>query len=463
MPLSSLLSWSRSESFPSSVSSPYPSMTTQIDTILHHVEQMPSLPAVATRILHIVLEDEFSLSELAALVESDSALTLKVLKSVNCAERGGHPVTSVSHAFPLLGMRPLRILLLSVIIRDGLVGSDTEEDDLHKELWAHSLACAIFAGLLADKTYPQLRHEAFAAGMLHDLGKIFFLVYFPDKFRECCEQIKVRHVPGSEAEEEVFGTNHAAIGRELARKWHLPSLIESTIWQHHIDPGVVSGENGLREMLLLVKGADYLAHEALVDMPHPSMTREADTGNLLSSLGISREDLEAIRDAFSQEFEEHIALFDLDSQGLSLFYRALQRANERLAQIALELDRKNTSLHLSTRFSDAVIRAGIAFNTIDAVSDFFPLIPRYLDADMGVARGVAYWINQSRTFLEGIVWKSEGFERLFSCPLDSEMQPIQEPGSPSISAGLCRLIRTAREREGQNGKLEQGPGPGDLP
>lgn len=88
MPLSSLLSWSRSESFPSSVSSPYPSMTTQIDTILHHVEQMPSLPAVATRILHIVLEDEFSLSELAALVESDSALTLKVLKSVNCAERG---------------------------------------------------------------------------------------------------------------------------------------------------------------------------------------------------------------------------------------------------------------------------------------------------------------------------------------------------------------------------------------
>lgn len=459
MSLASLSSRNRSVSSSPSPASLRPSMTIQIDNILHHVEQMPSLPAVATRILQIVLEDEFSLSELAALVESDPALTLKVLKSVNSAERGGHPVTSVSHAFPLLGMRPLRILLLSVIVRDGLVGSENEEDDLYKELWIHSLACAIFAGLLADRTYPQLRNEAFAAGMLHDMGKIFLLVYFPDKFMECHERITVHHEPSSRAEEQVFKVNHAAIGRELARKWHLPSLIENTIWQHHIEPGVVSGENGLTEMLLLVKAANHLAHEALVDRPNPSMTREADTEELLSSLGIAGDDLEVIRKTFSKEFEEHVSLFDLDTNGSSPFYHALQRANERLSQIALELDRKNVSLNVSNRFSAAIIQAGIAFNKIDAVADFFPLIPRYLHADMGVARGVVYWINESRTFLEGIVWKCEGFERLFSCPLDRDMEPILEPGSPPVSAGLCRLIKTVRERENQNGKLNQESGP----
>ena len=177
MSLHTLSARNRHESFATSPSSTRPSMTVQIDNVLHQVEQMPSLPAVAAKILHIVLEDEFSLAELASLVESDPALTLKVLKSVNNAERGGHQVSSVSHAFPLIGMRPLRILLLSVIVRDGLVGSETEEDDLHKELWIHSLATAIFAGLLAERTYPQLRNEAFAAGMLHDMGKIFFLAF----------------------------------------------------------------------------------------------------------------------------------------------------------------------------------------------------------------------------------------------------------------------------------------------
>ncbi len=459
MSLHTLSARNRHESFATSPSSTRPSMTVQIDNVLHQVEQMPSLPAVAAKILHIVLEDEFSLSELASLVESDPALTLKVLKSVNNAERGGHQVSSVSHAFPLIGMRPLRILLLSVIVRDGLVGSETEEDDLHKELWIHSLATAIFAGLLAERTYPQLRNEAFAAGMLHDMGKIFFLVYFPEKFMECRERVLVHGEPSSVAEERIFKTNHAAIGRELARKWHLPSLIENTIWQHHIDPGVVSQDNGLREMLLLVKGANQLAHDSLVDDPHPSMTREADTRELLTSLGITREDLDGVRETFSRELEEHVALFDLDSDGSSLFYQALQRANERLALIALELDQKNASLGVSNRFSAAVIKAGIAFNKIDAVSDFFPAIPHYLNADMGIERGVAYWVNESRTFLEGVVWKSGGFERLFACPLDRDMEPIQEPGTPSVSAGLRTLIKSAREREARIGDQGRGSSP----
>lgn len=426
-------------------------MNMQIDSALHLVEQMPSLPVVATKILRIVLEEDFSLGELATLVESDPALTLKVLKAVNSADRAGHPVSSVAHAFPLLGMRPLRILLLSVIIRDGLAGDKVEEDGLYKELWLHSLASALFAGLLARRTYPQLCNEAFAAALLHDMGKIFLLVYFPDEFAQCLERIRMHREPASVAEEKLFNTNHAAVGRVLAQKWHLPSLIEDVIWQHHLDSHVVSDEGGVKELLYLVKAADHLAHETLVDAPYPSMTREKEVGRILDTLSIDSEDLASIKEDFNQEFEEHVELFELDGDGASLFYQALQRANERLASIALELDHKNTSLTLSNRFATTIVKAGIAFNSLDAVSDFFPAVPRFLDARLGIERGVLYWVNESRTFLEGIVWKQGGFKRLFSCSLGKDMEPIQEPGGTTLSAGIIKLIKTAREREATYG------------
>ncbi|WP_462324119.1 HDOD domain-containing protein [Desulfoplanes sp.] len=429
-------------------------MSVQIDNVLHQLDQMPSLPAVAAKILHIVLEDEFSLPELATLVESDPTLTLKVLNTVNNAERGGHPVSSVSHAFPLIGMRPLRILLLSVIVKDGLVENGTDQEGIHKELWTHSLACAIFAGLLAERTYPQLRNEAFAAGMLHDLGKIFLLVYFPEKYLECRERIVRNNEPASVAEERIFGTNHTTIGRELAKKWHLPQHIEQAIWRHHLDSAVLGQEDGLQEMLLLIKGADYLAHEALVDTPQPSMTRDADSKRIINSLGLDPQDMLQIRDGFSREFKEHISLFDLESDGTSLFYQALQRANERLARIALELDRKNESLTISDRFSTAVIKAGIAFNTVETVGDFFPTLPKYLGANVGIQRGIVYWINRSGTFLEGILWKSNGFERLFSSPMNGAMEPVPKSGTPPLSPALHGLIKTAGER---------GRGCGDNP
>ncbi|GAU07687.1 HDOD domain-containing protein [Desulfoplanes formicivorans] len=445
----------QSQSSPHADHAPITPMSMQIDSVLHFVDQMPSLPAVAAKILRIVLEEEFSLGELATLVESDPALTLKVLKSVNSADRGGHPISSVAHAFPLIGMRPLRILLLSVIVRDGLVGSDADEDGLYKDLWVHSLASALFAGLLAKRTYPQLCNEAFAAAMLHDIGKIFFLVYFPEKFAQCRERIRMHREPSSVAEEKLFKTNHAAIGRALAKKWHLPDMIENAIWQHHLDPEVVSDHNGLRELLFLVKSADYLAHEALVDAPCPSMTREEENGRILDDLGIGPDDLASIKTEFTREFEEHVSLFDLDGDGATLFYQALQRANERLASIALELDRKNVSLSISNRFATTIVKAGIAFNSLDAISDFFPVVPQFLDADLGIERGVLYWVNESRTFLEGIVWKSGGFKRLFSCSLGKDMEPIQEPGGCSISAGLVRLIKTSREREQNYGHTRE--------
>ncbi len=431
-------------------------MTAHMENVLHHVDQMPALAEVAVKIMQLVLEEEFSFQELTVLVESDPSLTLKVLKAANKADRGGVKVSSVSHAFPLLGIRPLRLLLLSIIVKDGLAGN-ADENDLHKELWLHSLACAIFSGLLAEKICPQLRNEAFAAGLLHDIGKMFCLIYFPDRYMDWREQVHENKEPNSLFEERILGTNYATIGRELARKWDLPSLIENTIWQCSLDSEIsddtergedaeTANDGELREMLLLVKVAEHLAYDALGDLKALSRIHPVDINELLSPLGITRKELDAIKEAFPEEFEEHVSLFDLDSNGSALFYRALQQANERLANIALELDEKNSRLAISNRFSTNMVKAGIAFNKMEKISEFLASLPQYLSPELGITRGILYWVNDSQTFLEGVLWKEGRAHRIFAYPLNKNMEPVQEAGSPRISKGLSALIKTARER-----------------
>ena len=420
-------------------------MEIQIKNILHELEQMPSLPAVASRILQMVLEDEFSLTELTGLVESDQALTLKILRWVNTADRGGAKISSVAHALPLIGIRALRILLLSVIVREEL---DTENACVneHKALWMHSMACAIFSGLLADRSYPELRNEAFAAGMLHDTGKLFFLSFFPEKYLECQERIRFEKGAASLAEEYFFKTDHATIGRALAKKWHLPPRIEDAIWQHHLGAESVTGQSGLKELLFLVRAGNYLAHEALVDTVLPPMAGESMVREIQQNLKIADKELQSVRDAFSKEFQEHIALFDFDTNGVSLFYEVVQRANGRLSDIALELDKKNAMLSVTKKFSSATTLGGIAFSKIQTLEDFFQTVPKFINQDIGIQRGVMYWMDETRTFVEGLVWKSGGFEKLFSCALDENMQPLDSASSEKMNPGLKSLILSAKER-----------------
>jgi len=105
-----------------------------------------------------------------------------------------------------------------------------------KLLWEHSFGCAAISKHIAKVIkYPKVE-EAFLAGLLHDIGKVVLNLKIPDKTREIVQEVYNNpDVSFMQAEQEMFGFNHAQVGKLIARKWNFAETIEETIGCHH-DP-----------------------------------------------------------------------------------------------------------------------------------------------------------------------------------------------------------------------------------
>ena len=61
--------------------------------------------------------------------------------------------------------------------------------------------------------------------------------FFHDGFRRVADLVTGMGMPLVDAEREIFGRDHAFVGRQLARRWNFPSAVTEAIGCHH-DPAV---------------------------------------------------------------------------------------------------------------------------------------------------------------------------------------------------------------------------------
>jgi signal transduction histidine kinase len=86
--------------------------------------------------------------------------------------------------------------------------------------------------MLAEAAGFKGAEEAFIAGLLHDIGLVFLLHHFPGDYEQVVHNIG--DYPGLiEAERDILGIDHAAIGQMLSEKWNFPQNLCDTIGQHH--------------------------------------------------------------------------------------------------------------------------------------------------------------------------------------------------------------------------------------
>ena len=78
-----------------------------------------------------------------------------------------------------------------------------------------------------------IAHEAFTAGLLHDVGKLALAMNFPEEYQFALAIASEREVPIWVAEKEVLGATHAEAGAYLLSLWGLPSGMISAVAAHH--------------------------------------------------------------------------------------------------------------------------------------------------------------------------------------------------------------------------------------
>jgi putative nucleotidyltransferase with HDIG domain len=208
-----------------------------LSAVLDRIEGLPALPEFVTRMLSVVDDPDISTHDIADMVSGDQAMAAAVLRLVNAPFFGlGRRISSIHHAVLLLGIRAVRNLVLSAVLVKSFGESSRDRRFDRGRLWRHTVACAGGAQLLAKRLGGEDPEEAFLAGLVHDMGIVIFDQFFHDGFRRVADLVTGMGMPLVDAEREIFGRDHAFVGRELARRWNFPTAVVEAIGCHHL-PG----------------------------------------------------------------------------------------------------------------------------------------------------------------------------------------------------------------------------------
>src|SRR5829696_5324742 len=134
---------------------PDPVREKRVELILQQLEELPTLPAVALRVLEVTGNEESSAKEVIDLISSDVALSTRVLQLIHQADSGVRgEVNSIDRAVILLGFDAVRSAVLAVSVFGTFAAAQTGRKANHfnlDEFWKHSVAVACCAELLAEE------------------------------------------------------------------------------------------------------------------------------------------------------------------------------------------------------------------------------------------------------------------------------------------------------------------------
>jgi putative nucleotidyltransferase with HDIG domain len=277
-------------------------VTERLKPILDGIRNLPPWPPVATRVLALSQQEEVVPSELASVIQTDAALTAKVLKLCNSSYYGfQRHVLSLRDAGNLLGTEALVSLVLTTCAAREFHAGGQGNDKRRKNLWERSVMNALAADLLASVHGEVNRHHAYTAALLQNIGHLViddYVVQFGDEVRA----LRRDGVDMLEAEKQVLGIHHGQIGARLARRWELPEILVDAIENHHTperaggDPMLVSITHlaeSVTYALALGEGLDgltYAMSDAAVGLTGMGTSRlQALEDHLLAELRKARE------------------------------------------------------------------------------------------------------------------------------------------------------------------------------
>ena len=280
----------------------------RIKKITQSIIGLPTLPTVITQMIGLIDHPKTSAKDVASLISTDQALTAKILKLANSAFYGfPRGIATVNHAVVVLGFDTVKNLGLSVSVleRFSSGSSDTEFD--RQKFWEHSIACGVAARMLAGKLRYRVQGEAFAAGILHDIGKLILSQYFTDEFGGVLTLARDEDIYIGKAEEQVLGVTHTEIGHWLAEKWNLPDKLVAAIAYHHT-PGRLERDAELPSLIHL---ADFLCRREKIGDGGGTRLPNLDPA-ALRAFGIHEEPKTALRRIFGygEELQEEMERAD---------------------------------------------------------------------------------------------------------------------------------------------------------
>lgn len=221
--------------------------------LLARLRSMPAVPATFDGINRLDRSPDPTLAQYVAVIEGDPAVCANVLRIVNSAWFGlSKSVTSVREAVRLLGLRPLRNLVLASEVYSG---GETRIAAIRDRALARITAAPKLLALLDREA---LQDDFATASVLADVGEVVLLLGAPDEL-DAIPPLTGNGLARLEEERRRFGVDHALLGGVVLTRWGLPLALADAVSAHHQPATAFSSSDGLGPLVALTTRLQALA------------------------------------------------------------------------------------------------------------------------------------------------------------------------------------------------------------
>lgn len=257
------------------------------------VANVPMMSSAHAQSVSLVMSKDATIAELSAVIETDPAMTLGILRVANSA--AASPVDRLSRvgdAMVRIGLEDTRRIVLAVVLRGSAANGELEKSGLDiNEMWRHLVSTAILTDgvSMVDESLKPTRRLAFSAGLLHDVGRLVMASGSPGHYQRVLRRV-ANGVGIEDAERAEYGEDHASFGAIVAREWGLSEDVVSAISSHHdAEEGVGSA---IRRARALTKKLGI--GDGLQPATAPTLTGEDEDALAVMHVGGSRQVLAKI-------------------------------------------------------------------------------------------------------------------------------------------------------------------------
>ena len=203
-------------------------------------QHLPSVPAVALKIIEASKDPDVSLSDVSSIISSDPAISAKLLKIANSsAYSQRRSVNNLREALTLLGFNASLTIALSFSLLNS-IKSSSDKLSSFDEFWKRSIMSASIARLLGKILEIDKLEDLFLAALLQDIGILVLDCIKTSPYESANSDDYLHHEDRVRLEKENLNVEHSLVGAWLLKSWKLPdNLVNAVMYSHSFDPEIL--------------------------------------------------------------------------------------------------------------------------------------------------------------------------------------------------------------------------------
>jgi len=201
-----------------------------LNVLLEHQFELPSIPKVVALLLVELDRPETDLKKINQLIATDPALTTRLLQLANSPFfKLTGKINSVSEALALLNLAQVRTMAQEAAAQASLKAVPGIN---LQQFWEYSHNVARVSRSLAG-VVRQNQQAAFTCGLIHAIGELAMQLAMPEAIQELNEKTPPLDLRRAKAERRQFGYCYATVGAGYARKWQFPqAMVDALEYQY---------------------------------------------------------------------------------------------------------------------------------------------------------------------------------------------------------------------------------------